>query len=530
MREQVDQTTERLSALGSNDVLEIGCGTGLLLFRIAPGCRRYWATDFSRTALDYVQRQLDPELAHRTVRLFLQPAHDFTHIADERFDTIILNSVVQYFPDIEYLVRVIRQAIPLLKTGGNLFIGDVRSLPLLEVFHTVVELEQAAATMPLQELRKRIRRRVAYEHELVIDPAFFFALQHELPQIGRISIRPKRGRYHNELTRFRYDVVLQVSSECTAIAGKRWNWSRDGWSIPKLQQALLATKSLDLEEDLHVFEHVPNARTWQDAEVAQQLQEDDSITVGELRNRIREVRNPGIDPEQFWSMTDDVPYTVEISWAAGYPDGGYDVIFRRGEAISSAFSPPKGQMGEPLNRYANSPRQGALHKTLAPELREFLKLRLPDYMIPSAMVSLETLPLTTNGKVDHQALPAPDGDRPALTNSYVAPQNALETLLTNLWAKIPGLERVGVNDSFFDLGGQSLLATQLLARINELLKIQIPLKTLFAKPAVSDFCAALLSEAGPGAQRTAELLLVISNMPEEDAARLLAIRKQETAR
>lgn len=253
-------------------------------------------------------------------------------------------------------------------------------------------------------------------------------------------------------------------------------------------------------------------------------------SVGELRNRIREVRNPGIDPEQFWSMTDDVPCTVEISWAAGYPDGDYDVIFRRGEAASPAFPPPKGQIGEPLNRYANSPRQGALHKTLAPELHEFLKLRLPDYMIPSAMVSLETLPLTTNGKVDHQALPAPDGDRPALTNSYVAPQNALETLLTNLWAKIPGLERVGVNDSFFDLGGQSLLATQLLARINELLKIQIPLKTLFAKPAVSDFCAALLSEAGPGAQRTAELLLVISNMPEEDAARLLAIRKQETAR
>jgi hypothetical protein len=351
-----------------------------------------------------------------------------------------------------------------------------------------------------------------------------------VPQIGRVSIQPKRGRYHNELTRFRYDAVLQVSSECVAIAGKRWNWSRDGWRIPKLQQALLATKSLDLEEDLHVFEHVPNARTWQDAEVAQQLQEDNPITVGELRNRIREVRNPGIDPEQFWSMTDDVPYTVEISWAAGYPDGGYDVIFRRGEAVSPAFSPPKGQMEEPLNRYANSPRQGVLHKTLAPELRKFLKLRLPDYMIPSAMVFLETLPLTANGKVDHQALPAPDGDRPALTNSYVAPQNALETLLTNLWAKILGLERVGVNDSFFDLGGQSLLATQLLARINELLNIQVPLKTLFAKPAVADFCAALLFEAGPGAERTAELLLAISNMPEEDATRLLAIRKQETAR
>ncbi|MEP6605522.1 MAG: amino acid adenylation domain-containing protein, partial [Nitrosospira sp.] len=518
MREQVDQTIERLAALGSNDVLEIGCGTGLLLFRMAPGCRRYWATDFSETALDYVQRQVEHERAPRTVRLFRQAAHDFTNIADERFDTIILNSVVQYFPDIEYLMRVIEQAVSVLKTGGHIFIGDVRSLPLLEVFHTAVELGQAAATMPTPELNGRIRRRVAHEQELVIDPAFFLALRHELPQIGKVSIRPKRGRYHNELTRFRYDVVLQVSDGCAAIASKRWNWCQDGWSIPKLQQELLSTKFLDLKEALLVFERVPNARTWQDAEAARQLHENSPITVGELRNRMRETRNPGIDPEQFWSMTDDVPYTAEVSWAAGYQDGSYDVIFSRGAAEPYIFSPPKIHIGAPLKQYANSPRQRVLHKTLVPELREFLKRRLSDYMIPSAMVLLETLPLTANGKVDHQALPAPDGDRPALTNSYVAPQSALETLLANLWAKILGLERVGATDSFFDLGGQSLLATQLLARINELLKIQIPLKMLFAKPAVADFCAALLSESGPGPQRTAELLVTISNMPEDDAA------------
>jgi amino acid adenylation domain-containing protein len=528
MREQVDQTIERLAALGSNDVLEIGCGTGLLLFRMAPGCRRYWATDFSETALDYVRRQVEHEQAPRTVRLFRQAAHDFTSIADERFDTIVLNSVVQYFPDIEYLMRVIEQAVSVLKTGGHIFIGDVRCLPLLEVFHTAVELGQAAATMPTPELHRRIRRRVAHEQELVIDPAFFLALRHELPQIGKVSIQPKRGRYHNELTRFRYDVVLQVSDACAAIASKRWNWCQDGWSIPKLQQELLSTKFLDLKEALLVFERVPNARTWQDAEAARQLQENSLISVGELRNRMRETRNPGIDPEQFWSMTDDVPYTVEVSWAAGYQDGSYDVIFRRGAAESSVFFPPDIHI-DALKQYANNPRQRVLHKTLVPELREFLKRRLPDYMIPSAMVLLETLPLTANGKVDHQALPAPDGERPALTNNYIAPRSALETLLANLWAKILGLERVGVTDSFFDLGGQSLLATQLLARINELLKIQVPLKTLFAKPAVADFCAALLSESGPGPQHTAELLVTISNMPEDDAARLLSIRRQERA-
>lgn len=349
----------------------------------------------------------------------------------------------------------------------------------------------------------------------------------KFPKIRGVSIWPKRGRYYNELTRFRYDVVLHVSDECVAAASKQWNWSRDEWSIPKVQQALLTTEFLNLNEALLVFEQVPNARTWQEIEIAQQLKQNSQSTVGELRNKMRETQNLGIDPEQFWLMTDDIPYTVEISWAAGYPDGSYDVIFRRRETIACAYSPPHGHLGEPLNQYANNPRQRLLQKILVPKLREFLTQRLPDYMIPSALVLLETLPLTANGKVDHAALPAPDGDRPALVNRYVAPQNALETLLANLWANILGIEQVGVRDSFFDLGGQSLLATQLIARLNELLRIQIPLTTLFANPAIADFSKALLAEY-PGVQRTAELVLVVSRMPEDEAIRLLANRKKET--
>src|SRR6185312_1956470 len=90
------------------------------------------------------------------------------------------------------------------------------------------------------------------------------------------------------------------------------------------------------------------------------------------------------------------------------------------------------------------------------ELRGYLHGRLPDYMIPSAWMKLDTLPLTLNGKVDRRALPAPDSQRPDLSSTYVAPRSAIEREIAAVWQEVLGLESVGVADKFFDLGGHSL--------------------------------------------------------------------------
>jgi len=112
------------------------------------------------------------------------------------------------------------------------------------------------------------------------------------------------------------------------------------------------------------------------------------------------------------------------------------------------------------------------------DLNVFLKSRLPDYMLPNAYVFLSTLPLTANGKLDRKALPAPDvGER--LKQRYLAPRSATETVLADMWAELLGLERVGIEDHFFDLGGHSLIATQLVSRLNRAFAIEIPLKMLF---------------------------------------------------
>jgi len=101
----------------------------------------------------------------------------------------------------------------------------------------------------------------------------------------------------------------------------------------------------------------------------------------------------------------------------------------------------------------------------APALRKFLGQRIPEYMIPSVFVELEALPLTESGKLDRRALPDPDWSRAALRAEYVAPRTAEERRLAEVWSELLNVERVGANDNFFDLGGNSLLALRLFARI-----------------------------------------------------------------
>jgi acyl carrier protein len=121
----------------------------------------------------------------------------------------------------------------------------------------------------------------------------------------------------------------------------------------------------------------------------------------------------------------------------------------------------------------------------AAELHRFLMEKLPDYMVPSSFVFLNALPVTPNGKLDRKALPAPDRSRPALGEGFVAPKTATEKLLAELWSEVLKLDKIGVHDNFFSLGGHSLMATQVVSRLKNQIGVDMPLRDLFESPTIA---------------------------------------------
>jgi acyl-CoA synthetase (AMP-forming)/AMP-acid ligase II/acyl carrier protein len=145
-------------------------------------------------------------------------------------------------------------------------------------------------------------------------------------------------------------------------------------------------------------------------------------------------------------------------------------------------------------------------------LRDSLAATLPDYMVPVAFVRLEAFPLTTNGKVDRRALPAPDAANTAWDGDFVAPRTPTEEMIAALVAELVNVERVGVDENFFLLGGHSLLGTQLIARIRDEFGVDLPLRTIFEAPTIAELAAEV----------EARLLVELDGLSEAELAALLA--------
>jgi amino acid adenylation domain-containing protein len=156
----------------------------------------------------------------------------------------------------------------------------------------------------------------------------------------------------------------------------------------------------------------------------------------------------------------------------------------------------------------------------APEvLRQYLKQRLPDYMLPSDFVILEELPRLPNGKIDRRSLPTPSGSRPELTREFVAPRNDIESELAKIWTAVLRVERVGVHNNFFELGGHSLLATQVMARVRSVYKVDVPLRRLFDSPTVANLAVAVIQEQASEVDddETAQILAELEYLSDDDA-------------
>lgn len=506
MTEWVEGTVARIAAFQPRRVLEIGCGTGLVLLRLAPTCREYLGTDFSAAALDRVRAQL-PLLggALEHVRLAQRPADDFAGIGERSRDAVVLNSIVQYFPDADYLLGVIEGAVASTADGGVVFVGDVRDLSLQDTFHTSVALHRAVGETPLDEVVARAAERIEREPELLVDPAFFARLGECLSRIESVEIRPKLGHHVNELNAYRYDVVLRIGSAGQRVAPVVWcERGSQEWSEQRIRGELSAADgvgTLGLRE-------VVDRRLEGDLAALERLARNEGHrTVAELKAELAALERRGPTIERLRELAAESDRRLELAWSGPGPWGRFDVLFERttpGDGVPPAIALPGVEAArggsEPTGGLANTPRDSPLAEELGLRLRRFLADRLPAAMVPSTIVTVEQLPRNSSGKIDRTALPDPH--RSAERGAWAAsPRDEIEASLLEVWELVLGRSGIGIRDDFFDLGGHSLLGVRLIAEVEKRMGRRVPLPALFRFSTVESMAELMRESEGSSAAR-----------------------------
>jgi acyl-coenzyme A synthetase/AMP-(fatty) acid ligase len=165
------------------------------------------------------------------------------------------------------------------------------------------------------------------------------------------------------------------------------------------------------------------------------------------------------------------------------------------------------------------------------ELRSFLNDKLADYMIPAAFVKLDAIPLTPNGKVNRKMLPEPGNDRPDLEVPYIAPRTPIEAELARIWSEVLSLDRVGIHDCFFDLGGHSLAATRVISHVIKHCQIDISLRALLQSPTIAEMAVVITTGTGKklSVEELAGILAEVESMSDEQAVRLLTDERGSTS-
>ncbi|MER8187954.1 amino acid adenylation domain-containing protein [Kitasatospora sp. NPDC094015] len=484
MRDWVDRTAARIAELGARRVLEIGVGSGLLMWRLAPSCERYAGTDLSATTVDLLRERLRARpLAG--VSVHRAQATDLAALAAERFDCVVINSVAQYFPDQDYLRTVLRGALEVLEPHGHLFVGDLRHLGLQDAFQVDVVRHRHPGTTPAEHRRLALEAR-ADEGELLLAPAWFerFAAEHDL---AAPRVAPKTGPHDNELNTFRYDVLLTPAANGPAPLDGSW--------IDAGARALDASELRRLAEQRGrvLLRGVPHARVGALVRSAAELLGDGSAA-GPVTG--------GLTPADLERAAGGRP--VAVSWRAGHRDGAFDAVIGA-RTWEVAFPGPTGDgpatgdvagdgaaTGDgPVT--ANVPRPAPVTaRQLPAELTAHAARHLPEHLRPSAVVVLPGLPLTANGKLDRAALPEPPGwsgtAQPAPATAAETPRSSTEQEVAELWGEVLGRTAVGRRDNFFELGGDSLTAARMLGAIGDRFGVRLSLRQVMDSADLADFC------------------------------------------
>jgi amino acid adenylation domain-containing protein len=499
MDEWLDDTVATIRRYGPlGCVLEIGTGSGMIPLNIGDGLERYIGIEPSRRATRLVNETAEriPTLANK-VRVYQGTATDLGQIGISLLPgLVILNSVIQYFPSQEYLFGVLQQLLN-LEGVRIIFAGDIRSYPLYGQFLATKAMRTSGESLSQHKLRNMMAEMEKQESELLLDPAFFTSLQKRLPgQIEHIEILPKRMHATNELSCYRYAAVIhckvqeaEMQLHGQEISSGDWiDFARQGLD----RQALFALLQRRSASPIIAISNIPNSKTIFERHTIHALHQAGQSQHGsDWFASVRTVANvcPSLSVVELTELAQQAGYRVEISWARQHTQlGGLDAIFHRQPATGgkqrTMFIFPTDHEGRSQHSFSNQPLRELQKKRTQEDLNQWLKARLPSYMVPPSVVVLDEMPLNKNGKVDRQALANTVQLRP---KAFQAPVSQMEQQMQGIWGRILNIDpaTIRLDDDFFQIGGNSIAAMRVVGEARKA-GLELTVADLFRKPNLCD--------------------------------------------
>ncbi|RAH76885.1 acetyl-CoA synthetase-like protein [Aspergillus japonicus CBS 114.51] len=502
MNEWLDDTIDTILSSGPHDtVLEVGTGSGMVLFNLIPHFKRYVGLEPASNAVHLVNAAVRsiPGAAEK-IQMQVGTAADICHIqSDQSHDLAILNSVIQSFPSPGYLMKVIKDLVQ-LQGVKRIFLGDIRSYALYGELQVSKVLHRLGDAATVDDVQQAIAEAPGLEEELLVDPAFFTRLPVQLPDlVEHVEILPKKMEATNELSCYRYAAVLHARQDKNPpiqiheVGESDWV---DCMDAALDHRSLLKLLQKSAQSSLVAVSNIPYKKTILERQVLDLLDDKCVRALAARNHRLQTLRRmdepqPSLSPVELVALARKTGFEVEISWARQHSQrGGLDAIFHRNHAKSKTgrvlFRFPTDHAGRPSRSLSNHPLQQRYNQRTQRELRQMLQARLPQYMVPQSIVVVDKMPINNNGKVDRQALAkqAHMCARSKVIPDKIAPGSDTEHALAQVISDILGIE-IGITDNFFDYGGDSLKATKVVTRINSQLDSAITVRDLFQHSTVA---------------------------------------------
>ncbi|KAL7772850.1 hypothetical protein CFE70_002813 [Pyrenophora teres f. teres 0-1] len=507
MNEWLDDTIDTmLNGQRPGNVLEIGSGTGMILFNLGDGLQSYVGLDPSRKAVQFIAETAKsiPGLAGK-IRMYKATAADVGRLEQPvAASLVVINSVVQYFPSLDYLFKTVQQLVELEGTR-TLFFGDVRSYALHREFLATRAVHMAGDRATKADIRRMVADMERVERELLVDPAFFTALPSRLPGlVDHVEILPKKMKATNELSCYRYAAVVHLTPRdgqarelaVREVADDRWiDFAERRLDRQSLLQQLhgLSTSPTIAVRNIPYSKTMVSRCLVRSLDGAEGETSDSPDWLASVHQQTQDC--PSLSAAELVELAQEAECRVEINWSRQHSQqGGLDAIFHRyqpltGERVMFRF--PTDHAERPLHSLSSKPlRQQFLQKTQQ-RLVEMLEAQLPTYMVPQTLTVLDAMPVNPNGKVDRKALEQQADTQSNHSGQKQQPSTPAERAMQQLWAGVLAIapDSIGLDDSFFRLGGDSIAAMKLVGEARRA-GIQLTVADLFRNPRLDQLTAA----------------------------------------